>query len=355
MHGLDDRELAPSTVAVSAGRPKRTPDAPLNAPITMASAFIPGGNSGYGRHGNPTFNAFETVLGKLEGGRTLAFASGMAATTAVLELVPLGGIVVAPQTAYNGTLTQLADRARRKTIELRLVDIANSGEVIDASKGAALVWIESPTNPSLELADIKTISKVASASGAAIAVDNTFATPLRQKPLDLGADMVVHSATKLLSGHSDVILGAVLTNDDHLFNALAKQRESLGSIPGALEIWLATRGIRTLHVRLDRAEANAREIHARLSKTRGIVNPRYPGFGTIVVKAGADIAQKITESSELITFTTSLGGVESTWERRRRIETEPTTVPESLIRLSVGIEDVDDLWDDIVFALKVAR
>lgn len=358
MHGHDDANLAASTIAVSAGRPKRSPDAPLNAPITMASAFIPGGNSGYGRHGNPTFNSFETVLGELEGGRTLAFASGMAATTAVFELVPAGGIVVAPQGAYNGTLTQLADRARRKTIKLRLVDITNTAEVTNASKDAALVWVESPTNPTLELADIKAISKAASATGAAIAVDNTFATPLRQKPLDLGADIVVHSASKLLSGHSDVILGAVVTNDDRLFNALAKQRESLGSIPGALEIWLATRGIRTLHVRLDRAEANAREIYARLSKTKDIVHPRYPGFGTIVsfeVKAGADIAQKITETSELITYTTSLGGVESTWERRRRIPSEPTTVPESLIRLSVGIEHVDDLWDDIVFALKIAR
>ncbi|HZK36348.1 MAG TPA: aminotransferase class I/II-fold pyridoxal phosphate-dependent enzyme [Aeromicrobium sp.] len=358
MHGHDDVNLAASTIAVSAGRPKRSPDAPLNAPITMASAFIPGGNSGYGRHGNPTFNAFETVLGELEGGRTLAFASGMAATTAVFELVPAGGIVVAPQCAYNGTLTQLADRARRKTIKLRLVDMTNTAEVTNASKDAALVWVESPTNPTLELADIKAISNAASATGAAIAVDNTFATPLRQKPLDLGADIVVHSASKLLSGHSDVILGAVVTNDDRLFNALAKQRESLGSIPGALEIWLATRGIRTLHVRLDRAEANAREIYARLSKTKDIVHPRYPGFGTIVsfeVKAGADIAQKITETSELITYTTSLGGVESTWERRRRIPSEPTTVPESLIRLSVGIEHVDDLWDDIVFALKIAR
>jgi len=358
MHGHDDVNLAASTIAVSAGRPKRSPDAPLNAPITMASAFIPGGNSGYGRHGNPTFNAFETVLGELEGGRTLAFASGMAATTAVFELVPAGGIVVAPQCAYNGTLTQLADRARRKTIKLRLVDMTNTAEVTNASKDAALVWVESPTNPTLELADIKAISNAASATGAAIAVDNTFATPLRQKPLDLGADIVVHSASKLLSGHSDVILGAVVTNDDRLFNALAKQRESLGSIPGALEIWLATRGIRTLHVRLDRAEANAREIYARLSKTKDIVHPRYPGFGTIVsfeVKAGADIAQKITETSELITYTTSLGGVESTWERRRRIPSEPTTVPESLIRLSVGIEHVDDLWDDIEFALKIAR
>lgn len=358
MPGHDFAQLSASTVAVSAGRPERLPGAPLNAPLTMASALIPGAKSGYGRHGNPTFDAFETVLGALEGGRTLCFASGMAAITAVLELVPLGGIVVAPKTAYNGTLTQLTDRARRGTIELRLVDITDTDAVIKAAADAALIWLESPANPSLEVAEIEAICAAVRPSGTAIAVDNTFATPLRQKPLDLGADMAVHSASKLLSGHSDVILGAVVTNDDGLFNALSKRRVSLGSIPGALELWLATRGIRTLAVRLDRAEANAKELHARLGKARGIKNARYPGFGTIVsfeVSAGADVAQRITQTSELITYTTSLGGVESTWERRRRTESEPATVPDSLIRLSVGIEDVDDLWDDIEFAMKVVN
>ncbi len=357
MTGHDYEQLSAATVAVSAGRPPRTPDAPLNAPITMASAFVPGGESGYGRHGNPTFDAFEAVLGALEGGRALAFSSGMAATTAVLELVPVGSMVVAPKTAYNGTLTQLAERERRKTIKLRLVDITDTAAVIAACEDAALLWLESPANPSLEVADIKTICAAVRPLGTAIAIDNTFATPLRQKPLELGADVVVHSASKLLSGHSDVILGAVVTNDDRLFNALFRRRVSLGSIPGALEMWLATRGIRTLSVRLDRAEANAKEIYTRLGTNDAITNARYPGFGTIVafeVVAGAAAAQRLTESSELITYTTSLGGVESTWERRRRTESEPKTVPESLIRLSVGIEDVDDLWDDIMFALKVA-
>lgn len=324
----------------------------------MASALIPGGDSEYGRHGNPTFDAFETVLGDLEGGRALAFASGMAAITAVLELVPPGGIVVAPRTAYNGTLTQLDERASRRGIELRLVDIADTAEVIDAANGAALVWIESPTNPSLDIADIEAISAAVRSDRCAVAVDNTFATPLRQKPLELGADVVIHSASKLLSGHSDVILGAVVTRDDGMFGELVKRRVSLGSIPGALELWLATRGMRTLHVRLDRAEANARVIHARLSAHEAIGAASYPGFGTVVSfepAAGAEVAQRVTEASELITYATSLGGVESTWERRRRASSEPRTVPESLIRLSVGIEDVEDLWRDIEHSLKAAN
>ncbi|MGZ5370223.1 trans-sulfuration enzyme family protein [Aeromicrobium sp.] len=350
--------LSASTVAVSAGRPPRVPGGPLNAPITFASALIPGGESEYGRHGNPAWDAFETVLGELEGGRALAFSSGTSAAAAVFELVPTGAVVVAPIHAYNGTLTQLHERARKKQIELRLVDITSSTEVINASEDAALVWIESPTNPLLELADIEKIAAAAGRSGAAVAVDNTFATPLRQRPLDLGADFVVHSASKLLSGHSDIILGAVVTNSGRAWRALESRRRTLGAIPGAMECWLATRGIRTLHVRLERAEANARELHKRLRSSHLVADARYPGFGTIIafeIAAGPEAAQKMTEQSALVTYATSLGGVESTWERRRRLSGEPTSIPEGLVRLSVGIEDVDDLWADIRQSMESVR
>lgn len=323
--------------------------------MTMASALVPGGGSEYGRHGNPNWDAFETVLGELEGGRALAFSSGSSATAALLELVPAGGAVVVAAHSYNGTLTQLNERARKKEIELRLVDIANTAEVIRASENAALVWLESPTNPALEVADIKAIATAANRSGTAVAVDNTFATPLRQRPLELGADFVVHSASKLLAGHSDVILGAVVTNNDRAWRALQSRRSVLGAIPGAMECWLATRGIRTLHVRLDRAEANARELHERLSASYLVSHSRYPGFSNILgfeIAAGPEAAQKMTEQSKLIAYTTSLGGVESTWERRRRWSGEPTTIPEGLVRLSVGIEDVDDLWADIRYAME---
>jgi len=347
MHGHD---LSPSTIAVGAGRPNRVPGGPLNAPITLASALVPGGPSEYGRQGNPTWDSFEQVLGALEGGRALAFASGLAATTALFDLVPAKAAVVAPRGAYYGTVSQLRERARRGQIDLRLVDVDNTAEIINASESAALVWLESPTNPGLQMADIESVTRAAARSGTAVAVDNTFATPLRQRPLDLGADFVVHSASKLLSGHSDVVLGAIVTNSDRAHSAIEARRSTLGAIPGAMETWLAARGIRTLHVRLDRAEANAKELHARLSSSRYISSSRYPGFGTIIafeVVGGPSVAQKMTEQSDIITYATSLGSVESTWERRRRHPGESETVPEGLIRLSVGIEDVEDLWIDI--------
>lgn len=347
---MHSQDLSPASVAVAAGRPPRIPGGPLNSPLIFASALIPGGDSEYGRHGNPAWHAFETVLGALEGGRALAFSSGAAATAALFELIPAGTAVVVPRHAYYGTLTQLKERQVKKQIELRIVDVENTGEVIRACDGASLVWIESPTNPALEIADIEAITRGAHAAGAEVAVDNTFATPLRQKPLDLGVDFVVHSASKLLSGHSDVILGAIITNDDRAWQALESRRRTLGAIPGAMECWLATRGIRTLDVRLDRAEANARTLHERLLASPLVEASRYPGFSNIIafeIAAGAEAAQKMTELSTLITYATSLGGVETTWERRRRHGGEPATIPEGLVRLSVGIENVDDLWRDI--------
>ncbi|WP_375000240.1 trans-sulfuration enzyme family protein [Aeromicrobium sp. CTD01-1L150] len=343
-------ELSPPTIAVGAGRPARRPGAPLNAPLTLATAFVPGDGNDYSRQANPNWLPFEEVLGALEGGRALAFSSGMAATTAVLDLVPVGATVVAPEHAYAGTLDLLQQRARRKLLELRLVDLTDTAAVLADADGAALLWMESPTNPMLDVADVATIAKQAARRGTAVAVDNTFATPLRQKPLELGADFVIHSASKLISGHSDVLLGAVVTNQDRGYRAVEKRRTSMGSTPGALECWLATRGLRTLHVRLDRAETNAREITARLEKLSGVSGVRYPGWGTIVsfeVDKGAKAAQKATEKSDIIAYATSLGGVESTWERRRRHPLEPKPVPENLVRLSVGIEDVEDLWADV--------
>lgn len=346
--------LSPETVAVSAGRPGHLPGAPLNSPITLASALVPGGDSEYGRHGNPAWSAFEAVLGELEGGTALAFASGMAASAAVFDLVPAGGVVVAPRHAYYGTLNELRVRAERGAVDLRLVDIADTDEVVAALAGAAMLWIESPTNPLLEVADLEAIARAAGESGVIVAVDNTFATPLRQRPLDLGADLVVHSASKLLSGHSDVVLGAVVARDPETAAAVAARRQSAGAIAGALETYLAARGIRTLHVRLDRAEANARALVERLAGHPRVTGTRYPGFGTVIafeVEGGTDAAQSVTERSRLVTYATSLGGVESTWERRRRHASEPDTVPDALIRLSVGIESADDLWADISQAL----
>jgi cystathionine gamma-synthase len=345
---------SPATTVVKAGRPAHEPDAPLNHPITMASTYVATGEVEYGRYGNPTWAAFEEALGELEGGRCLSFASGLATVATVLDLVAQGATVVAPRHAYNGTVMQLADLEARGRATARLVDISDTDAVVKACDDAALVWIESPTNPALEVVDVATVAAAAHEAGAYVVVDNTFATPLRQHPLDLGADLVVHSATKYLAGHSDSVLGAVVTRDDQLFDVLKGRRDLLGAIPGTFEAWLALRGMRTLHLRVDRAESSATELVRRLRGHRAVEEVRYPGFGgivSIVLAGGADAADLLTRSTSLGVHATSLGGVESTFERRRRWKSEPATIPDGLVRLSVGIEDVDDLWSDLGGAL----
>jgi cystathionine gamma-synthase len=345
---------SPATTAVTAGRPPHNPDQPLNAPITMASTYVATGDLEYGRYGNPTWAAFEEALGNLEGGRCLSFSSGLAAVATVLDLVGQGATVVAPRHAYNGTVMQLADLEARGRVKARLVDISDTAAVVAACDDAALVWLESPTNPALDVADIETITRAAHEAGAYAAVDNTFATPLRQQPLQLGADLVVHSATKYLSGHGDVMLGAVVTADDQLYDVLKGRRDLVGAIPGTLESWLALRGLRTLHLRLERAEGNARTLVDRLQNHAAVAEVRYPGFGAIasvVLAGGGDAGDRLVRSTSLWVHATSLGGVESTFERRRRWKSEPATIPDGLVRLSVGIEDVDDLWTDLSSAL----
>jgi len=350
----DDPALKPSTLAVTAGRPPREPDQPLNAPLTMASTYVAGGDVEYGRYGNPTWSAFEEALGELEGGRCLAFSSGMAAVSTVLDLVGQGAKVVAPRHAYQGSVMMLADLEARGRLVVSLVDVTDTDAVVAACEDAALVWLESPTNPALEIADIETITRAAHDAGAYVVVDNTFATPMLQRPLDLGADLVLHSATKFLAGHSDVLLGALATRDDELHTVLKNRRDLVGAVPGTLEAWLALRGLRTLHLRVERAQANAQELVRRLGEHPALTEVRYPGFGAIVaivLAQGAMAADLLTRKTSLWVHATSLGGVESTFERRRRWKTEAATIPEGLVRMSVGIEDVDDLWDDLRRAL----
>ena len=226
--------------------------------------------------------------------------------------------------------------------------------VIDAMKGAALVWLESPTNPGLDVADLTTLIAAAKKLGIGVGVDNTFATPLVQTPLSMGADIVMHSVTKFLSGHSDVLMGSLSTNDTALLKRLHDSRSFNGSIPGPFESWLALRGLRTFPLRFNKSQENAQALVAKLGSHPKITRVRYPGFGAIIsfeVDGTAEQAQKVCESSKLIAHATSLGGVESLWERRRRWPMESASVPEQLIRLSVGCEHVDDLWSDINLAL----
>ncbi len=352
-------ERRPATRAVHVGRPPHTPDQPLNAPITMASTFVAGGDLEYGRHHNPTWTALEDAIGDLEGGSCLTFASGLAAVATVLDLVGADAKVVAPRHAYNGTVMQLADLEARGRIRCELVDITDTEAVVAACDGAALVWLESPTNPALEIADIPAITAGAHEAGAYVVVDNTFATPLLQRPLEDGVDIVVHSATKYLAGHSDVLMGALVTRDPELLGVLKGRRDLLGAIPGAFEAWLTLRGLRTLHLRVERAQANATELAERLRHHPAVQEVRHPGFGaiiSIVLTHGVLAADLLVRKTSLWVHATSLGGVESTFERRRRWKVEPETIPDALVRLSVGIEDVEDLWEDLAGALDdVAR
>jgi cystathionine gamma-synthase len=346
--------LRPATLAVTAGRPERVPDAPLNAPITMASVYVAGGDLEYGRYTNPTWTAFEEALGALEGGRCLSFASGLAAEATIFDLIGQGQKVVIPQHAYHGSVMQLADLEARGRIRVQLVDITDTASVIAACEDASLVWLESPTNPALEVADIPAITAAAHDAGAYVVVDNTFATPLLQQPLALGVDIVIHSATKYISGHSDVVMGAIVTNDDELYGVLKGRRDLVGAIPGPFEAWLALRGLRTLHVRVERAQANAKDLVERLRAHPAVADVRYPEFGAIIgleLAGGALAADLLTHKTKLWVHATSLGGVESTFERRRRWKTESASIPEGLVRMSVGIEDVEDLWADLLKAL----
>ena len=348
--------LRPATWAVTAGRPPHDPDQPLNTPLTLAATYVAGGDLEYGRYGNPTWTAFEDTLGGLEGGHCLAFASGLGAVAAILDLVAPGGKVVVPRHSYLGTLAQLTHLAERGRVTVDAVDATDAAAFASACDGAAMVWFESPTNPALEVVDIRSIADAAHAAGAIVVADNTFATPLRQRPLEHGADIVVHSATKWIAGHSDVVLGATVAADDALHAELRSRRSLHGATPAAMDVFLALRGIRTLAVRLDRAEQNATELAARLADHPSVTEVRYPGFGGIIsiVLAAGDSADAFVAGTRLWVNATSLGGVESTLERRRRWPGEAPTIPEGLIRLSVGIEDVEDLHADLAQALDAA-
>lgn len=349
--------LHPHTVAVHAGRPPHETDEPLNVPITMASTYVAGGEREYGRYANPTWAAFEEALGELEGGRCLSFASGLAAVATVLDLVGTGQKVVCPRHAYTGSVMQLGDLEARGRITAHLVDLTDTASVVAACEDASLVWLESPTNPALEVADIPAIVTAAHQAGAYVVVDNTFATPIHQQPLALDVDIVVHSATKYIAGHSDLLMGALVTRDEELYGVLKGRRDLTGAIPGAFETWLALRGLRTLPLRMERAQQNATELVRRLEAHPAVTEVRYPGFGgiiAVVLAGGGPAGDLLQHSTRLWVYATSLGGVESTLERRRRWKAEPATIPDGLVRMSVGIEDVEDLWDDLAQALEVA-
>lgn len=335
------------TRAVAEGRPEGD-GAPLNQPLVLASNFRAGGD--YTRtHGTETWRALEQAIGSLEGGSAISFASGMGAASALLfALAPR--CVVIPSSSYLGVRALLAGLHERSGLELRSVDVTDTAAVLAAADGADVVWLESPTNPTLDEADLSSLCTTLRDRGVATVVDSTFATPIGANPLEMGATAVMHSGTKLIGGHSDLLIGLAVTRDEALMDALVHARVVQGATPGSLEAFLALRGLRTLAVRYHAAVATAVELADRLSGHPNVGWLRQRHAMISFQLPDAEAADRACERVELIVPATSLGGVETTMERRAKYAGDAHVAP-GLIRMSVGLEDVDDLWDDLSAAL----
>jgi cystathionine gamma-synthase len=370
-HNRDDYGSIASWV-VAAGRDRR-PGSPLNIPPMPASNFILGERREYSRNeGTPGWEALEEIVGGLEGGSSLAFASGMAAIAAIFDQLPTGSVLALPDDCYQGVagLAQAGERRGRWTVHR--VGVTDTARWVELCGVADLIWLESPSNPLLAVGDVDTICAAPRKRGTLLVVDNTFATPLNQQPLALGADASVQSVTKFIGGHSDLLGGVVTVRDADLLAALRQSRSLTGATPGTLEAFLAVRGLRTLALRVERAQANALALAERLAGHPDVTCTRYPGlpshasheaarrqlrgFGSIVsfdVRGDAAAADAVCTGLRLIQHATSLGAVESTIERRAAVHGQEH-LPPTLLRLSVGIEALEDLWADLDRALHAA-
>lgn len=358
------------TWLISQARPTEPGD-PLNFPPVMASNYRLPGDRYYSRiEGTDTSVAFETLIGGLENGRSLAFSTGMAAVSAVFGGLPVGSTVVLPNDPYHATKGLAAEGEAQGRWAVRRLDLADTQAWVDAAAEADLIWLETPENPLMIVCDLPTICAAPRKPGGLLAVDSTFATPLVQQPLALGADISMHSATKFIGGHSDLMAGVLTVTDDDVYDSLANRRLLHGATIGGLEAFLAIRGARTLGLRIERAMANAEILAERLEAHPEIEKVLYPGlesfethenakkfmdgFGAMmsfVVAGSGERASAVVERKGLIKNATSLGGIESTWERRALIAGQEG-MPPTLIRLSVGCENVEDLWADIELALS---
>lgn len=362
-------QIKPESWLVSAGRPSEA-GASLNVPIVPASNFLMGSEREYSRNeGNPTWEALEEVIGGLENGKSVAFASGMAAVTAVFDQLKAGSVVALPDDCYQGVAGVAAAGAEKGFWSVQRVPVSDTEAWKDACKIADLIWLESTSNPLLTVPDLEVLCSAQRKPGAILAVDSTFATPLNQQPLQLGATLSMHSATKFIGGHSDLLGGVVTTKDENLWNALRATRGLTGATPGTLEAFLAVRGVRTLAIRLERAQKTAMILAERLQEHRLVSVVRYPGlpshpthaiakrmlegFGTIIsfdLTGDAAFADRVSRNVQIIKHATSLGAVESTMERRAATHGQEH-LPPTLLRISVGIEDADDLWNDLDSAI----
>jgi cystathionine gamma-lyase len=375
-----------ATRAIHAGQAPDPTTGAIMPPIYATSTYVqesPGIHKGYeySRTQNPTRMAFERCLADLESGEHgFAFASGMAATATILELLDAGSHVVAMDDLYGGTRRLFSGvRERSAGLEFSYADLSD----LQAAEAAlrddtAMVWIESPTNPLLKLVDIEALVALAKNSGAVVVVDNTFATPCLQRPLELGSDIVMHSTTKFVNGHSDMVGGVVVVSDEALAERLAYLQNSIGAVAGPFDSFLALRGVKTLDVRMERSCQNAMQLarwlegHARVERViypgleshpqHELAKRQMPGFGAIVtffIQGDLDDARRFLERCEVFALAESLGGVESlvdhpaimTHASVPKAERANLGISDTLIRLSVGIEDIDDLVADLDQAL----
>ena len=378
------------TRAIHAGQKPEPTTGAVMTPVFLTSTYVqdgPGEHKGfeYSRSQNPTRFALEDNIAALEGAaHGLAFASGLAATDAVMHLLSAGDHVIAGDDLYGGTFRLFDKVFRRHGIEFTQVDPIQGAAGVEAAirENTRLVWIETPTNPMLKLCDIAGVARVCNARSMILAVDNTFMTPYNQRPLELGATLVCHSTTKYLNGHSDVVGGALVTNDKELHDRLQFLQNAVGAVPSPMDSFLVLRGIKTLHVRMARHEDNARALaewlHG-LDQVERVIYPGLPshpqhelaraqqsGFGGMIsfdLKGGLDAARRFLKACELFALAESLGGVESLVEHPAimthasvpKATRERLGIGDGFIRLSVGIEDVNDLRADLENAFCAAR
>jgi cystathionine gamma-synthase len=373
------------TRAVHAGQPPDPVTGAVVTPISLSTTFAQdgvGGHKGfeYARSGNPTRTALETCIASLESARHgLALASGLAAEDNVLRLVPPGGRVVLGNDAYGGTFRLIARVWGPLGMQWTATDLTDVDALArDWPDDTAMVWLETPTNPLLTCVDIEAVAAVAHEHGTLVVVDNTFATPYLQQPITRGADIVVHSVTKYLGGHSDVVGGFVAVDDDALADRLRFTQNAAGAVPGPFDCYLVLRGVKTLAVRMDRHCDNARAIVELLTGHPAVERVLYPqlpdhpghaaaarqmgdygGMVSFTLRDGADAAKRVAAGTELFTLAESLGAVESLIEHpgemtHASVAGSPLEVPPNLIRLSVGIETASDLVADLAQALERA-
>tara|TARA_B100000073_G_scaffold50015_1_gene36883 strand:- start:9321 stop:10448 length:1128 start_codon:yes stop_codon:yes gene_type:complete len=363
-------DLDKGTFLIAAGR-DRSIGAPLNSPPMPASNFYLPHERVYSRsEQTETVNRLEELVGGIEGGNALMFGSGMAAAAAVLHRLPVGSTLALPTDPYHGVNGLAEEGETQGRWKIWRIHPNDTDTWVDACATADLVWIETPANPLVDVTDLLTVCAAPRREGTIIAVDSTFATPICQLPLDLGADIVMHSATKFLGGHSDLLAGALIVRSDDLRDELYQRRLLNGGVIGSLEAFLTLRGMRTLHLRMERALENAEQLAHRLKAHPNVAKVRYPGlqddpnntiastfmngYGAVLsfeTTDGGAQATRACETVKVIHHATSLGGVETTMERRSVIPGQEN-IPPSLIRMSVGCEEFDDLWADLDAALR---